>query len=173
LAAVVLASATARPGYAVTDDVVTDEFGRPITSWMLPPTTRPVWGLLDHDRVRGSGPTLRNADSLTGNWGGYRDRLSDDYGLALAGDYTSECAGNPVGGQRQGVTYTHNIGLALFAELDKLLGLDDAAFLVSGSDRAGTSLSGRYIGNVYAVEQIFGGETIRLVHSPLAKSVVH
>ena len=179
LAAVVLASLPARPGCAVADEpaapdhAVTDEFGRPITSWMLPPSTRPVWGLLDPDRARGSGPTLRNADSLTGNWGGYRDRLSEDYGLALIGDYTSESAGNPVGGQRQGVTYTHNIGLALFADLGKLLGLDETVFLVSGSDRAGTSLSARYVGNVYAVQQIFGGETIRLVHLALARAFFH
>ena len=163
-AAIVLAWVPAHPSYAVND-----EFGRPITSWMLPPSTRPVWGLLDADRTRGSGPTLRNADSLTGNWAGYRDQLSDEYGINVVGDYTSECAGNPIGGQRQGVTYTHNIGLAVFADLGKLLGLDATYFLVSGSDRVGTSLSARYIGNVYAVQQIFGGETIRLVHLALAK----
>ena len=95
LAAVVLASVPAGPRYAVADEAagpehaVTDEFGRPITSWMLPPETRPGWGLLDPDRARGSGPTLRNADWLTGNWGGYRDRQSEDYGLALVGNYTA------------------------------------------------------------------------------------
>ena len=141
-----------------------------IESWMLPPDTRPVWGLLDAERARGSGPPREQADSLTGNWGGYRDRIRDEYGLALAGDYTSECAGNPVGGRRQGVTYTHNIGLTLFADLEKLLGIPDMAFLVSGSDRAGNSLSKDYIGNVYAVQQIFGGETIRLVHLALGKA---
>ena len=71
---------------------------------------------------------------------------------------------------RQGVTYTHNIGLALFADLEKLLGIPDMAFIVSASDRAGTSLSKDYIGNVYAVQQIFGGETIRLVHLALGKA---
>ncbi len=178
LAAVVLASAPAGPRYAVADEpagpehAVTDEFGRPITSWMLPPETRPVWGLLDPDRARGSGPTLRNADSLTGNWGGYRDRLSEDYGLALVGNYTSE-SGNPVGGQRQGVTYTHNIGLSLFADLEKLLGIEETVFLVSASNRAGTSLSARYVGNVYAVQQIFGGETTRLVQLALARAFFH
>jgi len=34
-------------------------------------------------------------------------------------------------GRSRGVTYTHNIGLAVFADLGKLLGLDDTAFLVS------------------------------------------
>ena len=165
LAAAMFASGTAQAGTAPATDTEPE-----IKSWMLPPSTRPVWGLLDSERARGSGPTLQQADSLTGNWGGYRDRIGDEYGLALAGDYTSECAGNPVGGRRQGVTYTHNIGLSLFADLEKLLGIHDMAFLVSGSDRAGTSLSKDYIGNVYAVQQIFGGETIRLVHLAVGKA---
>jgi hypothetical protein len=54
-----------------------------ITSWMLPQSTHPVWGLLDAERVRGSGPALETADSLTGNWHGYRDRLSYNYGLSM------------------------------------------------------------------------------------------
>jgi len=160
-----LASGTVHAGTAPATDTAPE-----IESWMLPPDTRPVWGLLDSERARGSGPPREQADSLTGNWGGYRDRIRDEYGLALAGDYTSECAGNPVGGMRQGVTYTHNIGLALFGDLEKLLGIQDMAFLASASDRAGTSLSKNYIGNVYAVQEIFGGETIRLVHLALGKA---
>jgi porin len=165
LTAAMFASRTAQAGTAPATDTEPE-----IQSWMLPPSTRPVWGLLDSERARGSAPALPQADSLTGNWGGYRDRIRGDYGLALAGDYTSECAGNPVGGMRQGVTYTHNIGLSLFADLEKLLGIPDMAFLVSGSDRAGNSLSKDYVGNVYAVQQIFGGETIRLVHLALGKA---
>jgi len=141
-----------------------------ITSWMLPPTTRPVWGLLDADRARASGPVLEHADSLTGNWRGYRDQLRDEYGVTLAGDYTAETAGNPVGGQSRGVTYTHNIGLAVFADLSNLLGLDDTVFLVSGSNRAGNSVSKEYIGNVYAVQQLYGGQTTRLVQLALGKA---
>src|SRR5262249_51904433 len=175
LAAAVLASAIALAGSAAADETEPE-----ITSWMLPPSTRPVWGLLDVDRVRGSGQPLETVDSLTGNWRGYRDRLSNEFGLSLVGDYTSECAGNPVGGRRQGVTYTHNTGLALFADPEKLLGrsipalwaplLHDTAFLVSASNRAGRSLSAQYIGNVYAVQQIFGGQTTRLVHLAVAKA---
>src|SRR6185369_3281294 len=141
-----------------------EEAERPITSWMLPPSTHPEWGLLDMDRARASGPRIEHADSLTGNWRGYRDRFSDEYGLTLAGDYTSESAANVVGGLRRGITYTHNIGLGLFADLGKLLDLHDTYFLVSGSSRSGNSTSGKYIGNVYAVQQLFGGQSTRLVH---------
>src|SRR4030095_2793721 len=107
LVAALLASGVADSLTAAADDTEPE-----IKSWMLPPSTRPVWGLLDRDRARGSGPPLEQADSLTGNWGGYRDRIRDEYGLTLLGDYTSESAGNPVGGRSQGVTYTHNIGLS-------------------------------------------------------------
>lgn len=168
LAAAVLASLVAHPGSAVGDEPEPT-----ITSWMLPPTTRHVWGLLDMDRARGSGPSLTTADSLTGNWYGYRDRVRDDYGLTLAGDYTSESAGNVVGGRRQGVTYTHNIGLGLFADLGKILGLEDTVFLVSGSSRSGNSTSGKYIANVYPVQQIFGGQTTRLVNLAIGKALFH
>jgi porin len=166
LAAAALASAIAHAGRAAADDTEPE-----ITSWMLPPSTRPVWGLLQIDRVRGSGPPLETVDSLTGNWRGYRDRLRDENGLAVVGNYTSESAGNPVGGNRQGVTYTHNVDLAVFADLSKLVGLNDAAFLVSASNRAGSSLSAQYIGNVYAVQQIFGGETTRLVQLAVGKAL--
>jgi porin len=151
----------------------TDETEPKITSWMLPPSTRPAWGLLDPDRARGSGPPLEQADSLTGNWRGYRDRLTDEYGLALAGNYTSESAGNLVGGRSRGATYTQNIGLALFADLGRWLGVNDTVFLVSGSDRVGNSLSHKYIGNVYAVQEIYGGQTIRLVNLALGKAFFH
>src|SRR5262249_2982927 len=141
LAAAVLASAVALAGPAAADDTEPQ-----IQSWMLPPSTRPIWGILDSERARGSGPSLMQADSLTGNWGGYRDRLRDEYGLAVVGDYTSESAGNPVGGNRQGLTYTHTLALPLFPDLSKVLGrsipalwaplLHDTAFFVSASNRA-------------------------------------
>ena len=56
--AAMIASLLAHPGPAMGD-----EPERPITSWMLPPATRHVWGLLDTDRARASGPPLMNADS--------------------------------------------------------------------------------------------------------------
>src|SRR5262249_48453650 len=62
LAAVALASAIALGGRAAADDTEPE-----ITSWMLPPSTHPLFGLLETDRVRGSGPPLETADSLTRN----------------------------------------------------------------------------------------------------------
>src|SRR4030095_2018310 len=66
------------------------------TPWMNPKPDHPSpWGLLDIDRARGSAPPWSRVRSLTGNWGGYRSWLEDDYGLFLVGSYTAEVAGNP------------------------------------------------------------------------------
>ena len=58
LAAAVLASEIAIAGSAAADDTEPQ-----ITSWMLPPSTRHVWGILDFERARGSGPGWEQADS--------------------------------------------------------------------------------------------------------------
>lgn len=99
---------------------------------------------------------------LSGNWGGWRDRLKDA-GVEILGDYITEIAGNVTGGKARGITYTHNVGVWLNFDLGKLVGWAGGKFHVSASDRAGTSLSERFIGNQFAVQQIFGGQTIRLI----------
>lgn len=140
------------------------------TPWMSPTPTRhsSSWGLLDLDRSLGSSG-WSTAHTLTGDWGGLRDRLADDYGISVLGTYTAEVAGNPVGGLDQNVRYTHNIGIALAVDLGKLVGLPETYFLISGSNRSGESNSGRDIGNLYAVQQIYGGQTTRLVQLALGK----
>jgi porin len=138
------------------------------TPWMNPKPDHPSpWGLLDIDRARGSAPPWSRVRSLTGNWGGYRSWLEDDYGLFLVGSYTAEVAGNPVGGRTQGVQYTHNVGLALVLDLEKAVGMPGTTFIVSASNRAGSSNSKQNIGNIYAVQQIYGGQTTRLVQLAL------
>src|SRR5262245_28078603 len=112
------------------------------TPWMNPQVEHPTpWGFLDFNRAQGSAQNWERAKSLTGDWGGWRSRLEQEYGLFLLGTYTSEVAGNPVGGRSQGVTYTHNIGLALIVDLEKAIGLPGTRFITSASNRAGSSLS--------------------------------
>src|SRR5262249_30855800 len=98
---------------------------------------RPSLALGSHGLRSGPGqlPGLEPcAHSLTGNWGGWRSELEDDYGLYLFGNYTSEIAGNPVGGITQGITYTHNVGLAFLVDLDKLAGIPHTTFIASASN---------------------------------------
>src|SRR5262245_31425690 len=110
------------------------------TPWLLPePADRATaWGVLDFDRARGSAPPWSHAHSLTGSWGGWRTELEDVYGVFVVGAYTSEVAGNPVGGQTQGVKYTHNVGLALVVDLEKFAGIPNSRFVASASNRAGS-----------------------------------
>jgi porin len=129
------------------------------------------WGLLPSHRAGGSTrPAWREAAAVTGDWGGYRSWLEHEWGLSLVGVYTAEVAGNPLGGERQHVRYTHDLALTLLADLGKLAPwLGDTWFIASMSNRAGESNSARDIGNEFAVQQLFGGQTTRLVHLALGK----
>jgi porin len=113
---------------------------------------------------------IESWERLSGNWGGWRDRLRAT-GVEILGDYITEIAGNATGGMSRGVTYTHNVGLWINTDLDKVLGWRGALFHVSGSDRAGSSLSLERIGNQFAVQQIFGGQTIRLINLALEQKL--
>ncbi|MFM7373752.1 MAG: carbohydrate porin, partial [Chthoniobacterales bacterium] len=99
-------------------------------------------------------------DSLTGDWWGVRNWLDKDKGLEFSGTYTTDLAGNPVGGMRQGFTYTDNIAFGLKLDLEKLVGWRGATFTIAATDRNGASLSQEYIGNQFTVQQIFGGQTV-------------
>ena len=101
-------------------------------------------------------------DALTGDWWGTRNWTDKDTGIEFSGTYTTDLAGNPVGGMEQGFTYTDNIAFGAKLDLEKLVGWNGATFTIAATDRNGTSLSQNYIGNQFTVQQIFGGQTIIL-----------
>ena len=101
-------------------------------------------------------------DALTGDWWGTRNWMDKDTGIEFSGTYTTDLAGNPVGGMEQGFTYTDNIAFGAKLDLEKLVGWQGATFTIAATDRNGTSLSQNYIGNQFTVQQIFGGQTIIL-----------
>jgi hypothetical protein len=87
-----------------------------------------------------------------------------DYGIEITGGYTTEPAGNPVGGIEHGFTYLHNFGFGVLFDLQKIAGISDTTFLVTISQRSGRGLTQDAIGNAIRVQQIFGGgQTYRLV----------
>jgi porin len=133
------------------------------TEWLRPPQEEEdtTWGILDPHSIF-EWNAMRAENTLTGGWGGERRRLSDA-GIGFAGAYVMEAAGNPVGGTTQTARYTHNISLGVFFDLGRLIGVPDTYALVSASNRAGNSLSND-IPNFFAVQEIFGGQTTRLVH---------
>ncbi len=101
-------------------------------------------------------------DHLLGDWGGLRPKL-DDYGISPTVTYVADFAGNPVGGNSQGFTYSDNIGLDLLFDLEKSIGLEGGSFLVSMSQRNGESLSSTHVGNVFTIQQNYGGQTFHLI----------
>ena len=104
-----------------------------------------------------------SGDYLTGDWGGYREKLHDQ-GVDISATYTAEPEWNPVGGESQSASYVHNIGLNALFDLETLMGIPNTTFLIQGSQRSGNSLTEEAIGNAISVQQLYGGgQTYRLV----------
>jgi porin len=102
-------------------------------------------------------------EHLLGDWYGSRTWL-EDHGITPTLTFVTDSLGNPTGGTDQGFTTANNVGLDLNFDLEKLVGLEGGSFLFSMSYRFGGSLSANYIHNFFPVQQVFGGETFRVVN---------
>jgi len=102
-------------------------------------------------------------EHLLGDWYGVRTWL-EDHGVTPTVTFVIDALGNPTGGMRHGFREASNLGLDVRFDLDKLFGLAGGSLDVSFSERFGSSLSKEDIGNVFTVQQVFGGQTYRLVH---------
>lgn len=111
----------------------------------------------------------REGDAATGDWWGTRNWLDKEKGVEFSGTYTTDLAGNPVGGLKQGFTYTDNIAFGAKFDLGKLVGWRGATLTIAATDRNGRSLSQEYVGNQFTVQQIFGGQTVILTDLHLAQ----
>lgn len=137
------------------------------TPWLHPPQWAPGddWGVF-------SGGDWRNRPSLTGNWGGLRDKLLKEYGVSFMGAYSAQPAANPWGGLDQGMSYKGDLSLSLFADMNRLMGWEGGYFLASYTYKnSGKSLSPDYIGNQFPVQLDNGDEggVSRLVHLALGQ----
>lgn len=99
---------------------------------------------------------------LLGDWYGLRTWL-EGHGVTPGVTFVTDALGNPTGGVRQGFRGASNLGVDLRFDLEKLAGLAGGSFQVSFSERFGSSLSAEDIGNVFTVQQVFGGQTYRIV----------
>jgi porin len=102
------------------------------------------------------------SEHLLGDWYGFRSWL-EKYGITPALTIVTDALGNPVGGMRKDFRGASNLGLDLRFDLEKLFGLEGGSFELSFSERFGSSLSREDIGNVFTVQQVYGGQTYRLV----------
>lgn len=103
------------------------------------------------------------ADSLLGGAGGVREGWRQS-GVGLYGNYSAEMASNVSGGRSTGSAYAYNLNLHLELDLDRLVGWRDSVFRAKFSNRAGASASANYIGNVFTVQELYGGQTWKVVN---------
>jgi len=101
-------------------------------------------------------------DHLLGDWFGLRSK-AEESGISPTLTFVTDIAGNVTGGKSQGVTHADNLGLDLLFDLDKLMGLQGGLFLASVSQRSGHSLSSEHVGNIFTIQQVYGGETFHLI----------
>ena len=101
-------------------------------------------------------------EHLLGDWLGLRSK-AEDAGITPTLTFVTDIAGNVLGGKSQGVTHADNLGLDLLFDLDKLVGLPGGSFLASVSQRSGSSLSHEHVGNVFTIQQVYGGQTFHLI----------
>ena len=101
-------------------------------------------------------------EPLFEDWFGLRPE-AESFGITPTLTFVSDVAGNVSGGKSQGVTHADNLGLDLLFDLNKLAGVEGGSFLASMSQRSGSSLSKEYVGNVFTIQQVYGGQTFHLI----------
>jgi porin len=102
------------------------------------------------------------SEHLLGDWYGMRSWL-EDHGITPTVTFVTDALGNPTGGKRQSFTAFNNLGVDLLFNLEKLYGPNGGSLEISTSYRFGSSLSQKYIGNVFNVQQVCCGATFRVV----------
>lgn len=104
--------------------------------------------------------TIMENEKASGTWLGKRDFLTA-HGINFSLTYTSDIAGNPVGGIHPGgCTYADVFVLASFLETEKLFGWHGGYFTVSAMELNGSNLSQKNIGNIFPVQETYAVETI-------------
>lgn len=107
---------------------------------------------------------------MTGDWGGLRGRLND-MGIIPTLTYVADIQGNPVGGDKKGFKYFHNIGLDIVFDMGRLAGVKGGRFHFSASQRSGKSLTLEDIKNTFNVAQVCCVDTYKLVNASYEQSL--
>ena len=109
-----------------------------------------------------SADDLMHRSTLTGNWGGERQKLADQ-GIKLTGDYNSETFSNLHGGIKHGTRYSQQVRIGAQFDLSKLLDTPNAGRVqITINDRRGHSASEDLVGNRLPVQENYGGMYTRL-----------
>ena len=119
------------------------------------------------EMVHGLHPEKEEATSwwdrpyLTGDWSGGRSKLARD-GVTVGLSYVTDMAANLAGGKAKGFAYAGSFGLDVNVDIGRYTRLKGLSFYTSVVWRTGTSLSADKIGNQFPVQQVYGGQNIRL-----------
>jgi porin len=102
------------------------------------------------------------SEDLTLDWGGFRSDLLEK-GIDFRVGYVSETATNAQGGGKELWRYADQLTFAATLDLQKLLGLNQAQFKITITDRNGRNLSAdAKLGSLEEVAEIYGrGQTWR------------
>ncbi len=110
----------------------------------------------------------------TDRWADYlkQDHLFDDWfgqgpslkerGIEIKGSSLLNIAGNPTGGRSQGFAAANSMGMQMIVDFSKFSKLQGLQFVTSGIWRVGESLTNNHLGNIFSVQQVFGGSNLRL-----------
>lgn len=109
---------------------------------------------------------------LLGDWFTIRRDLEKS-GITPTLTFVTDAAGNPSGGMQQGFRAATNLGVDLRFDLARLLRLQGGSLEFSMSERFGSSLSQEDIGNIFNVQQVFGGQTFRVVNVAYQQQVLN
>src|ERR1700730_14477865 len=93
-------------------------------------------------------------------WGGFRSYLSER-GVDLHIGYVSETASNVRGGEKELWRYADQWSFAALFDLQRTLGINQAQFQITVTDRNGRNLSiDAHLGTLQEVQEIYGrGQT--------------
>jgi porin len=97
----------------------------------------------------------------------------EEHGIYPRMNWVSDMLGNPVGGKKHGFREFDNLFLSLDADLSKSIHAPGTKFHTSFSQRSGTNLSQRDIGNIFNVAQVCCGATFRVVDFYLEQPFDH
>lgn len=98
---------------------------------------------------------------MTGDWWGARGCLARE-GVTFGLTYVTDLAANVYGGKAKGFAYAGSFGFDMNVDFGKFTPLKGFSFYTSVVWRTGTSLSADKIGNQYPVQQVYGGQNVRL-----------
>ena len=113
------------------------------------------------------------ADYMTGDWGGLREWLFNA-GIEVFAFDNSIYNGNVSGGIHPGhATIVNDAFAGVKFDLENLFKWSGGLFVVSGIDRAGEDLTRKYVGSIYSVQQMVGGQRPFLYQVYLQQKLFH